>query len=197
MKNNNKFLILIIGIFICLLLFSMVQIYAKYLTSSTGKTGLKIAKWSISVNNKSIKNNTDISSTIIPVFEGNENISANIVAPTATGYFDLDLDFTDADVSFKYEINVFSSEDSPVSDIVSTGYSIDDNETITFENFNQTISDVISLDSGIKHRKIRIFILWNDDDDSSTMSNEDDTISANQGNPALLSVNISFTQVAE
>ena len=61
MKNRKKFMLLIIGIFILLLLFSVVQIYAKYLTSSTGKTNLKIAKWNISVNKKSIKNNSDIS----------------------------------------------------------------------------------------------------------------------------------------
>lgn len=197
MKNNKKFLLLIIGIFICLLLFSIVQIYAKYSTSSLGKTSLKIAKWNILVNNKSIKNNTDISSDIVPVFEGNENISANIIAPTATGYFDLDFDFTNADVSFKYEINISSSEDSSVKDLVSTGYSIDDNDVINFDTFNQTISDTILLNSGISNRKIRVYILWNDDEDTSTMSNEEDTIAAKEDKPALLTVNISFTQVAE
>ena len=197
MKNNKKFMLLIIGIFICLLLFSIVQIYAKYLTSSTGKTNLTIAKWNIIVNKKSIKNNSDISSEIVPVFEGNDNISAGIIAPTATGYFDLDFDFKDADVSFKYEINVSAAESSSVKDIVATGYSIDDGETIKFDNFNQTISDTILLNSNIKQRKIRVYILWNDDDETETMSNEDDTASAIADTPALLDVNISFTQVAE
>lgn len=197
MKNNKKFMLLIIGIFICLLLFSIVQIYAKYLTSSTGKTNLTIAKWNIIVNKKSIKNNSDISSEIVPVFEGNDNISAGIIAPTATGYFDLDFDFKDADVSFKYEINVSAAESSSVKDIVATGYSIDDGEIINFDNFNQTISDTILLNSNVKQRKIRVYILWNDDDETETMSNEDDTASAIADTPALLDVNISFTQVAE
>lgn len=197
MKNSKKFLFLIVGIILCLLLFSIVQIYAKYSTSSIGNASLKIAKWNISVNNKSIKNNTDISSDIVPVFEGNDNISADIIAPTATGYFDLNFDFTNADVSFKYEINVSSSEDSFVKDLVSTGYSIDDNEIINFDNYNQTISDTILLNSGISHRKLRVFILWNDDEESSVMSNEEDTIATKEDKPALLSVNIAFTQVAE
>lgn len=197
MKNNKKFLFLIVGIILCLLLFSIVQIYAKYSTSSIGNASLKIAKWNISVNNKSIKNNTDISSDIVPVFEGNDNISADIIAPTATGYFDLNFDFTNADVSFKYEINVSSSEDSFVKDLVSTGYSIDDNEIINFDNYNQTISDTILLNSGISHRKLRVFILWNDNEESSVMSNEEDTIATKEDKPALLSVNIAFTQVAE
>ncbi len=197
MKNKKKFMLLLIGIFICLLLFSIIQIYAKYLTSSTGKTNLTIAKWNIIVNKKSIKNNSDISSEIVPVFEGNDNISAGIIAPTATGYFDLDFDFKDADVSFKYEINVSAAENSSVQDLVATGYSIDNGETINFDTFNQTISDTILLSSDIKQRKIRVYILWNDDAKTETMSNEDDTASAIFDTPALLSVNISFTQVAE
>lgn len=197
MKNKKKFMLLLIGIFICLLLFSIIQIYAKYLTSSTGKTNLTIAKWNIIVNKKSIKNNSDISSEIVPVFEGNDNISAGIIAPTAIGYFDLDFDFKDADVSFKYEINVSAAENSSVKDLVVTGYSVDDGETISFETFDQPISDTILLNSDIKQRKIRVYILWNDDAETETMSNEDDTASAISDTPALLSVNISFTQVAE
>ena len=197
MKNSKKFLILLIGVFICLLLFSVVRIYAKYLTSTSGQTGITIAKWNISVNNKSIKNNSDISADIVPVFTGNEHMSPDIIAPTAEGYFDLNFDFSDVDVSFNYEINVSSDPASSVSDLVATGYSIDDGEIISFDNFNQTISDNILLNSTISQRKIRVYILWNDDETTSNMTNEDDTLSTKQDNPALLNVNISFTQIAE
>lgn len=197
MKNSKKFLILLIGVFICLLLFSVVRIYAKYLTSTSGQTGITIAKWNISVNNKSIKNNSDISADIVPIFTGNEHMSPDIIAPTAEGYFDLNFDFSDVDVSFNYEINVSSDPTSSVSDLVATGYSIDDGEIISFDNFNQAISDDILLNSNISQRKIRVYILWNDDETTSNMTNEDDTLSTKQDNPALLNVNISFTQIAE
>ena len=59
MKNNKKIFILLVGIFICLLLFSIVLIYAKYLSSADGQTDISIARWNIIVNDKSIKNNTD------------------------------------------------------------------------------------------------------------------------------------------
>ncbi len=197
MKNSKKFFILLIGILICLLLFSIARIYAKYLTSTSGQTGITIAKWNISVNNKSIKNNSDISGDIVPIFTGNEHMSPDIIAPTAEGYFDLDFDFSDVDVSFKYEINVSADESSSVSDLVTTGYSIDDGEIISFDEFNQTISDNILLNDNITQRKIRVYILWNDDETTSNMTDEDDTISTKQDNPALLNVNISFTQIAE
>ena len=193
MKNSKKFLLLLIGILICILIFSIVQIYAKYLTSATGKTDITIAKWNISVNNKSIKNNSDISSVIIPVFTGNEHISPDIIAPTAEGYFDLNFDFSDVDVSFKYEITVKSDDNSSVKDIVATGY----NSKITFDEFNKPITDIVLLNDDLTKRTIRVYIVWNDDETTSNMTNEEDTQSTKQDTPALLYTNISFTQIAE
>ena len=204
MKNNKKFLLLLIGIFICLLLFSIVQIYAKYLTSATGKTNITIARWNISVDNKSIKNNSDISAAIEPKFDGSTHISPDIIAPTAEGYFDLVFDFSDVDVSFKYEINVSADENSSVTDLVATGYSVvdseqipDDWEKITFDTFNHPITDTVLLDDNLDKRTIRVYILWNDDETTAQMTNDQDTDSTKQDSPALLYVNIAFTQIAE
>ena len=197
MKNRKKLLFLLIGILICILLFFIVQIYAKYLTSASGNTNIGIAKWDIVVNDLSIKNNTDISNKITPVFPGNDNIASNIIAPTAEGYFDLNFDFSNADVSFTYEITTSVAENSSVTDLVATGYSVDDGEKVTFANYNDPITDTITLDSNIKTRKIRIFVMWNDDADTTQMTNEDDTLSTKSTDPALFNVNISFTQIVQ
>ena len=197
MRNHKKLLLLLIGICICFLLFFIVQIYAKYLTSAEGSTELTIASWNIKVNDLSIKNNSDISNSIVPIFPGSEHIAENIIAPTVEGYFDLNLDFSDADVSFKYEIISSADENSSVKDLVATGYSIDDGEKITFENYNDPISETIELASNIETRKIRIYIMWNDNETTQTMTNDDDTISTTSENPALFHVNVSFTQITE
>lgn len=197
MKVLKKLWLLIILLLICILLIFVTQIYAKYLSSAAGDTNMAIAKWNILVNNHSIKNNTDISSTIVPVFPGNDYISSGIIAPTAEGYFDLDFNFSDVDVAFRYEISVSAAENSSVKDLVATGYSIDDSPKIEFDTFNEPITDVIPLNVEKKDRKLRIYILWNDDEETSEMSNDDDTISTSAENPALLNVNISFTQITE
>ena len=197
MKNHKKILLILIGICICFLLFYTIQIYAKYLTSAEGSTTLTIANWNILVNDLSIKNNTDISNSIVPVFPGNEHIESGIIAPTVEGYFDLNLDFSNADVSFKYEISVTSDENSSVKDLVATGYSLDDGEKVIFENYNENISETIILSSNIDTRKVRVYIMWNDDEESQTMTNDDDTISTSSENPPLLNVNVSFTQVTD
>jgi len=197
MKNKRKILLLFLGLSIVALLFLMVQIYAKYLTAASGDTSMAVAKWNISVNNLSIKNNSDISSAIIPVFPGNDNIAKDVIAPTAEGYFDLNLDFSDADVSFKYEITTSVSENSSVKDLVTTGYSVDDGKKITFTDFNSSIEDTISLADNIEKRKIRIYVLWNDDETTQTMTNVEDTASTKSEIPALFNVKLSFTQIAE
>ena len=196
MKNYKKFILLITLILILTLILVLIQIFAKYLTSASGDATMTVARWNILVNDLSIKENTDISNTLAPVFPGNENIADGIIAPTAEGYFDLNFDFSDADVSFKYEITTTVDENSSVKDLVTTGYSIDDGEKIVFDELNSPITDTILLTDEIDTQKIRVYVKWNDDE-TATMNNEADTIATTSDTPALLHVSISFTQIAE
>lgn len=197
MKRNKKILFfIIILIFLLIISFIIVDTYAKYLSSASSSANVSIAKWNIKVNNVTIKDNTDISSTITPVFPGNENIASNIIAPTAEGYFDLELDIQDVDVSFNYTITSTVAENSSVKDFAIVGYSIDDGPKIEFQtNDEKTISEDILLNSNIENRKIRIYIEWIDDD-SQTMDNADDTLAAVSNNPAIFNVTINFSQIA-
>ena len=200
-KINKKFTILIIGLILLTILLGFALIYAKYISSAYGNTKMAIARWDIKVNNLSIKDNTNISNTLKPIFPGNSNIVANIIAPTAEGYFDLNFDFTGADVSFKYEITPSVDSSSSVKDLVATGYSIADNggefgNRVNLENYNDKISDTVLLNSPVKKRTIRIYILWNDDETSQKMSDDEDTNSTKSEKDPLFHVNIIFTQVA-
>jgi hypothetical protein len=195
MKNYKKLIIFLIILCIAIAIISFVYIYAKYTTSASSQTNMPIARWDILVNNISIKKQSDISATLIPTFPGNENIAEGIIAPTAEGYFDLNFDYTAVDVAFKYTISLKPSDQSSVTDIVATGYSIDDGTKQDFANFNEDITDTIPLDEQNRTRKIRIYVKWNDDDNTSTMDNSKDTESALSGNPALFDVNITFDQV--
>lgn len=193
--------------FICLLaclsalisIYFVSDIYAKYRTSAQGSTNIPIARWNIKVNNTVVKNNSSLESFITPVFPGSEHIASNILAPTAEGYFDLNLDFTDADVSFSYDISISPSETSSVSDLVIKGFAVDtdiENNNITyFDSDTKTISGRINLADNITSRVIRVYILWDDTSDTTLMNNVDDTqATLDSSGPAVLDVNISFTQ---
>ena len=199
MKFYKKIvLILICCILLASLLLFINMIYAKYKTEVSGKASISISRWDVKVNDNSIKNNQDISSTITPVFPGNEYIASNIIAPTAEGYFDLFLDYTATDVAFKYEINVSPNKESAVKDLVTTGYSVDDGEKIEFSEFNSPISETVNLSNENKTKKIRIYIIWNDDPNTSSMDNLSDTSSTLKADSsAILDVSVAFTQVAQ
>ena len=195
MKTNKKLILLLALIFLIITIILIVQTYAKYLSSASGETSVSIARWNIKVNNLSVTENTDISGTIAPVFPGNENIQSNIIAPTAEGYFDLAFDFEAVDVSFNYTINSSIDASSPVKDFVIIGYSVDDGERVELSGDDvNLISEDIPLNSDIKSRNIRIYVKWIDDE-SASMSNEEDTLATTSDTPAIFKVNISFTQI--
>lgn len=194
MKNSKKIILLISCMSLIVSIIFISQIYAKYLTTVNGDAKISIAKWNIIINNQSIKNNDDISSVISPVFSGTDDIAPNIIAPSAEGYFDLNFDFSQVDVSFKYNISISPNKNSAVTDLIATGYSIDDGQIQNFSNSSQTISDQIQYSNNINSRTVRVFIKW-DDSENATMTNADQTLTTKgDNNFALMNVNISFTQ---
>lgn len=197
MNINKRFIFLILAcIFILISLYFITTIYGKYLSATDGTAVMPISKWNIKVNSQNIKDNADISNTILPTFPGNDYIAANIIAPTATGYFDLVFDFSAVDVSFKYEITTQASDTSAVSDLVAVGYSIDGGEQINFDNYNETITKTILLADDIDTQSIRIYVMWNDDPDTSNMNNIDDTASTTlDDSSAKFDVKVTFTQI--
>lgn len=197
MNINKRFIFLILAcIFILISLYFITTIYGKYLTATDGTAVMPISKWNIIVNTQKIKDNSDISNTITPTFPGNDYIAANIIAPTATGYFDLTFDFSAVDVSFKYDITTKASDDSAVSDLVAYAYSIDGGEQVNFSNYNETITKDILLTDNIDTQSIRIYVMWDDNPDTSIMNNIADTASTNLADSsAKFDVKVSFTQI--
>ena len=100
MKRKHFIYILAFLSFV-LCIFFIQESYAKYLTSTSENASINVARWRILVNNKDIREGNTADAVIVPVFDGNENIASGIIAPTSEGYFDLVIDATEADVSFK------------------------------------------------------------------------------------------------
>lgn len=179
MKINHR-----IKIFIALLsllyLITLVQdTYAKYTSSANANTNITISRWNILVNNQDIKNNSNFTNTIKPVFEDNENIATGVIAPTSKGYFDIIIDGTKTDVSFQYNINLALSNLNTVSDLKLTNYKVNDDDTL-HQIENNVISNQILYDSDNKIIKYRIFVEWIDGE-TETMNNEADTEAAING----------------
>ena len=99
MKLKKVYLLL--ALTCLLLLVSLIQsTYAKYVSKAEVGSNFAIATWNFKVNEQDINNNNDLSNVIVPVFENNPNIKDNVLAPTAEGYFDINIDHSSVDVSF-------------------------------------------------------------------------------------------------
>ncbi len=182
---------------IALLFFILVvaDTYATYLTSATGTTNIAIARWRILVNGQDIRNNQSISQTITPVLYTDPNIAQNVIAPRSTGYFDIIINCADADVSFQYEIDISPNEDSSVTDLIATGYSVNGGTTTTLTREDNIVNQV-SIANNPGTINLRIYIEWDDVSQDAEMDNADDTAATKSGDPAKLDVNLTFTQTA-
>jgi hypothetical protein len=166
--------------------------YAKYVSSATSVTQTGIARWRILVNNDDITLGSTSTSVITPVFPGNSDISSNVLAPNAEGYFDLAIDATNVDVSFSYSITIAPNEDSPVNEIIATKYVIDGGQEINLVN-TQTISGTVTLGNNTNVINIRVYVKW--DDSLGLMTNSEDTDATIGNQQGMLDVTISAIQI--
>lgn len=196
MKYHKIILLILACVFACVSIFFTIKTFSKYATAADGTANIPIAKWNITVNNMSIKNNTNISSILSPTFPGSEHIAKNVLAPTAEGYFDLAFDFSNVDVSFIYNILISANENSSVKDLVVKGYSIDNEPMVTFNTTNRDISEQINYTDKLRSRNVRIYIMWNDLAETSVMNNVEDTLATVNNGTGLIDVSISFIQIA-
>ncbi len=198
--KEKKYIFILITIIIILTSILIGNTVAKYITSASSNADMNIARWQVLVNNTDITSAASLNNVITPVFPGNENIASGVIAPTAEGYFDIIIDATNTDVSLKYEITTSDNEDSIVTDLVMSGYSIDGGERqeiIEDENGNFKVENNILYNSQDKDITIRVYIKWNDDtDDGATMTNAEDTATTQEEESvAKINVNLKFTQI--
>lgn len=193
LKNRKlKIALAFFALFICLS--QIQQTYAKYLDTKSGDTDFNIAKWKITVNNKDITEASTMSSLITPVYTENENVAKDVIAPGSEGYFDLDIDASETEVSFKYTITATSSENSAVTDLKITGYSLNNNSKIEVDGTSE-ISNQVNYNDENKSLTLRVYFKWLDGT-GEKMDNEKDTEASTSGSKAKLKVSMSFVQVA-
>ncbi len=191
MKRFRKTFIFaaLISLFYCV---SLIQsTYAKYVTAATGTTNLTTAKWNIIVNNQDVTSNSNFSTSIVPTFNGTTNIKSGVIAPTATGSFDVTLDMSQVEVSVEYTITAAISNSNTVTDLKIVSYTIDNVETA----YTGSISDQVLLNSADKTVTITFNVEWVEDaSDGAVMNNLQDTQAAANG-VAAVDVNINFVQI--
>lgn len=193
--KNRRFRLLLACISLLLLIDMIQDSYAKYVSSASASGGFTIAEWAFKVNLQDVLQNNNFSSTIVPVFTQNNNIASGVIAPTSTGYFDVTIDSSEVGVAFDEQLTLSRSATNTVTDLIFTGYKLNDNQVVNFVNTSSpTITVSHNLGEENTVNTYRIYIEWLDGN-GETMNNAADTQAAASG-VASARVDIQFIQRA-
>lgn len=188
-KKDIKFIIIFIFIVGISFIYLFQATYAKYRKQITTEVNANVASWNIKINDEAIANKKKLANSITPIFDENEYVKANTLAPGVTGHFDIIIDSSNVDVDFTYEITASLAEDTDLKDFKITGYELNDSGTIN--KYDSSITG--DLVKNTKNTKIRFYVAWIDDD-TNEMDNSEDTTYAVNHNNVIYNLTIKFTQ---
>ena len=208
MLKKVRFILAFVSLSICLCFMS--STYSRYVADTSGNIDVLFAKWQILVNDTDITTNTESTITFSPVIEENEYVAPNVVAPSSKGYFDIEINPTNVNVSFEYLIDL-EIDNSIVTDLIITKYAIlpstyidgDPIETIELEE--DYITNSLYFDRNVEQFQfetftIRIYFEWYEGE-NEVMNDEDDTqighLAAEEELTFTIGANIAFTQIIE
>ncbi|MDD2181335.1 MAG: hypothetical protein PHW32_03085 [Bacilli bacterium] len=193
---------------ICLCLMS--NTYSRYVADTTGNIEALFAKWQILVSNTDVTTSSSTDINFEPVIEENIHTAANVIAPLSKGYFDIEIDPRNVEVSFKYSID-FEIENENIPDLMITKYSIIpasyiEGDPIEIINLDENvITNSFIFDNNIELFEfepftIRVYFEWYEGEDE-LMDDEADSLIGNlavtENNTFNINANISFEQIFE
>ena len=152
----KKFRVLLIVASLVVTFCVMSNTYSRYVASSEGNVAMEFARWQLLVNEADITSNSTTSFDLKPVIIENSNVAANKVAPSSEGYFDIEINPKNVDVSFEYTVDL-SMTDS-VDDLIITKYAFlpenfveeDSLDYIYLNGVNTSITEKIEYNKCIK-----------------------------------------------
>ena len=201
MKKKVK--IILVMIMLSFTMCIMSNTYSRYVADTTGEIEALFSKWQILVNDNDILNNTETSFKLVPIINDNKNVKTNTIAPSSTGYFDIEVDPSLVDVSFDYDIT-FSIDNTEFTDLMISKYAILDNnyvegDVINYNSINENkINGTLLYDNNTENFKfnkftVRVFFEWYEGE-TEKMNDENDTNIQSKFNSFNINANIHFSQ---
>lgn len=208
MRKRISLILLLVSCSLCLSFMS--STYSRYVAGTTGNIDILFAKWQILVDNTEVINQENSSISFTPVIEANSNIKTNTIAPTSKGYFDIEINPENVDVSFRYLIDLEIDNES-IPDLMITKYAILDSnyqegDIIEYTTLsNNTITDDLLFDNTVQNFSfdpftVRICFEWFEGE-NELMDDESDTAvgleAAEDDITFSINADISFEQIIE
>lgn len=207
-SKKLRFIVVLISFSICLCFMSTT--YSRYVANTTSDIEVLFAKWQILVDDKDISSSTNSEISFMPVIEENSYVKSNTIAPSSKGYFDIEVDPTNVDVSFKYTINL-SIANQNMPDLMITKYAIIPSTYVEGDALNvinltgSTITNTLSFDKGTPSFKftpftVRVYFEWYEGTGEQMDDAKDTTVgdtAATDNTKFQMNANIAFEQIFE
>lgn len=205
MLKKARYILVLISLSVCLCLMS--STYSRYVADTSGNIDILFAKWQILVSNTDITGDSGSTITFVPTIEENANVASNVIAPSSKGSFDIDIDPTNVDVSFKYSITLgIENENTP--DLMITKYAIIPNSYVegdTLEVVSLTdnlITNTLNFNNEIESFKfepftVRVYFEWYEGENELMNDDADTTVgksAASENTTFRMNANITFEQ---
>lgn len=203
MSTKVKIILLLMSLSLTLCMMS--NTYSRYVAGTTGNVEMKFAAWQILVNETDITAGNTTSINLTPVIKNNKHVAANKLAPSSIGYFDINVNPTNVDLSFNYKVDLaINNENMP--DIMITKYALLD--TVSTQSDDEVLIPVtgnaivgsLDYDNSVKNFQfkpftIRIYFEWYEGE-NELMNDEQDTMVASAADENVLNItaNITFEQ---
>ncbi len=200
---KKKFKILLALMSLSLTLGLMSNTYSRYVAGTSGNIEVKFTKWQILVNSNDITNENTTSIELTPVIEENTNVAKNTIAPSSKGYFDIDIDPSNTELSFNYKISLEILNEA-IPDLMITKYALlntthqegDNIQTLNITD-NQITGSLNINENAYEPFTIRIYFEWFENE-NETMNDEKDTEigikAASEDTTLQIKASLEFTQ---
>lgn len=170
---RKKIKLIIVALFALLLTsFLIVETYALFETNGSAEKEMEIGRWVILLNNNDVTETRTLTLNDF-TYANSSHTQSGYFAPGSVGYFDLEIDATDSDVSVEYVLDIDDSGLTDYPNIYFTFTNLDTNQTVTTSSYN----GLIRLSDASKVHNFRINLVWNnqtqyDDSDTSLIDGE-------------------------
>jgi len=162
----KRWLIILFVITLTITLYEISSSFALFETEREIVVNSDIGKWDILVNNNSINNTTTFSVSNIQV-TGDANVRENYFAPGTNGYFEIEIDPGDTEVSIYYEIVCRTDMITNPQISLTRIENVNKPDLINVAQFTHAgVIPLSDIENGVK-TKIRFHVTWANNDNNN------------------------------
>lgn len=161
----NKILYLIFSFFALITVYTIISTYGLFESENKMEVSQSVAKWNVIINGTDIKKGKKFVVDKVNV-EDNTNVLNGKIAPGVKGYFDIEIDCTDASVAILYTITFDFSK-------ISDSFIIENVEETTSGNLIKTGENTYSKVIGLNDKNnVRVYIKWENIEENNEIDSQ-------------------------